>query len=329
MGGCIDIDIITYECMWYVCGMMPMGIIRGKVQGITMTWSVSATLTGNTSSGELALDFFENYLGNITGWETTAVFDVSGSNAKCNARFDLTGRNDGTADYSYLHLGKSSSTGSILALSNSNGAADWTTAISVSTSSSYAGGFSGYTGGDVKLWISDQDTSSFMLTHSTMKILWLFLAPTLLDVPAVPFPANTVDTTSFAPAICGFTRDREEYPFLYGPPGNKLGTTANSSPRDVFSQFNYVGSNISYPSDSETLYQGFWLYMQDGSAGVGPVCYIDQNDVLANKETVSGAFNSLNSGITVTDGTNWWIRSTADLTAAAYWMSTGTVEPTL
>ena len=49
--------------------------------GIPMTWSVSATLTGNTDSAELALDFFENYLGNITGWETTALFN---SGAYCN-----------------------------------------------------------------------------------------------------------------------------------------------------------------------------------------------------------------------------------------------------
>ena len=297
-----------------------------KDLGVPMTWSVSATLTGNTTSAGLALDFFENYLGNITGWETTAVFD---NGTRCNARFDLTGRNDGTADYSYLHLDTSGVVGNIFPLINSDGVEDWTTARNIHTSPSYSGEFSGYTGGDVKLWVSDQDASSFMLTHSTMKILWLFLAPTLLDVSANPFPANTASTAFFAPAICGFTRDRAEFPFLGGPPGNQLGVSATTSPRDIFSQFEYQGASVAYPLDNETLYQGFWLYMQEGNTSTGSVCYIDQNDVLANKQSVYNSSMELDSGITVTDGTNWWIRSTGDLTAAAYWMSTGTVEPTL
>ena len=54
-----------------------------------MTWSVSATLTGNSNAAELGLDFFENYLGNITGWETTSLLD---SGTRCNARFDFNGK---------------------------------------------------------------------------------------------------------------------------------------------------------------------------------------------------------------------------------------------
>lgn len=291
-----------------------------------MTWSVSATLTGNSSAAELGLDFFENYLGNITGWETTSLLD---SGTRCSARFDLTGRNDGTADYSYIHLDTVGTATRIFPLCNSTGVADWTTAINSTSSSTYSLSFGTYSGGDVTLWVSDQDAGSFMLTHSTAKILWLFLAPTYLDVSGVAFPANTVDTTVFGPALGGFVRDDWETPFLTGTPTHQIGTPISSSLRAVYSQFRYDGALIEYPSDNETLYQGFWISMQGSTNGNGPVYYVNQSDVLVNKQSVFGAENDLATGITVTDGTNWWIRTSSDLAASSYWLSTGTVEPTL
>ncbi len=291
-----------------------------------MTWSVSATLTGNSYSGELALDFFENYLGNITGWETTGLLD---SGTRCNARFDLTGRNDGTADYSYIHLDNFSGSARMYPLCNSTGVADWTTAINSTTNSAYSARFDSYVSGDVKLWVSDQDASSFMLTHPDRKILWLFLAPTYLDASGVAFPANTIDTTVLGPALVGFVQDDWTTPFLTGTPTHRIGTNISTSMIPVYSQFRSSGTAITYPSDNETLYQGFWLSMQSGSSANGPMYYVNESDVLANKQSVSGAQNDLASGITVTDGTNWWIRTSSDLAAASYWLSTGTVEPTL
>lgn len=291
-----------------------------------MTWSVSATLTGNSGPGELALDFFENYLGNITGWETTGLLD---SGARCNARFDLTGRNDGTADYSYIHLDTVGTATRIFPLCNSTGVADWTTAINSTSSSTYSLSFGTYSGGDVTLWVSDQDAGSFMLTHSTAKILWLFLAPTYLDVSGVAFPANTIDTTVFGPALAGFVQDDWWTPVLAGTPTHGIGIAVNSALIPVYSQFRSKGTTITYPSDNETLYQGFWLSMQNGNTANGPVYYVNKSDVLANKQSVSNAVNDLASGITVTDGTNWWIRTNSNLAAPSYWLSTGTVEPTL
>ena len=284
-----------------------------------MTWS-KIVIPGAATSRDAIRYVADTTMGSMPLWTTA----IPASNTSCrNFRLDISGLNAFEAQSMYFSF--NNSYGYIQA--STKASATWEevgqSTISSGVNISNDGSSSTY-----YLWTSDQEANSFMITNSEYEIVWGFLVPGkfFLDGPDGFRGSDSVDNQHLNATLLGFGKDGHR---ITGDPHANVGAGVlcvttydmlelSSNPQTVqgkvLSGYSWLATVSSNSGGDRN-----WLFAQTTA-----------NDVLLHVGTALGtsSFYATGSPLTkVTDGTNWYLRTSTNLAGSHLLFETGTTEP--
>lgn len=273
-----------------------------------MAWSNTATLSDSAASNRWR-NLFDNHLNGLTGWTVSA--HPSGTSSYRSLKFEYTDAHDGsTQAYYWWYNGSSFYEDARYTTTPGDTGTDTTNAISMFSTTS----------NPWKVWTSDVNSDSLIMTHGK-RLIFMWLAPSAIYNPVKSNWDGSTDRSDpqIAPIL-----DRYQFIVNWGTGGTS--TTENDCSPDVVQNH----GSAEMQSYVDLFYDTFCLQR---TAVASPSFFkVSQSDVLVHvpgNGTGNPGYEYLldSANILVFDGTNYYLRTSPDLSHCGYMFNMGTSEP--
>lgn len=286
-----------------------------------MTWSISATLSGATNKDRMR-DAIDNHISLLPNW--TVATPSTGTSDR-NLQYDMGTDNVYARQYLYYYY--SNTYDKIAGHYNTNNATTWQEQrYTGSGGMTIADGTSTY-----KFWTSSEMPNSFMILDDTGKAIWCWMECNKWFIIGDAGYSSTAGGMSFTLPI-GFSAGFSAvggYPMT----NNYNQSSYNVSGYDMDFQYSFTYRNSFANSVNGAVVQGFRGTQKTStnsfnSTPAYPYGLFSSSDMLLQIGSTSASMFPTSSMQKVTDGTNWWLRPCADISASSLLFPVGTSEPT-
>lgn len=287
-----------------------------------MTWSLTSTIT-EASKKECIRTFFDDHLSTFPSW--TVATPASDSNSR-NAQYDIGTKN--VYDRTTIEISFRDTFNTINGPINTAGASTWQDAIGNEDGFNLSSSLSA---SEYKLWTSSVLTDSFLLLDGSGNLLWGWIeAQTYFILGAdgwnstaramehtTPLGITGLDATNGKASCTGMPGDTAKF---------------DSSPHEMGWDLGYNTALVNtYTGANGKVIKGFMANQITGpsylSSRAGAIMHHNSDDFLLHTGITKG--NPIAAQMqTMTDGTNWYLRTNGDVSTMGLLFPVGTSEPT-